>query len=210
MFHYIPYLVFVPLAYLLGAIPFGLFVARSRGIDIRKVGSCNIGATNVLRSVGKAWGILTLILDGLKGYIPAAIFPIIAAKFMNFSQTEILSVSCACAAVLGHSFPIYLKFKGGKGVATTAGALIGFAPAALGIGFAVFALVFAISRMVSLGSITAAFTIAGAAWWLYRENGLLIPIVLTILCVLITWRHRANISRILKGTENRITFSKKG
>jgi len=208
----LPYIIFVPIAYLLGSIPFGLIVARSRGIDIRTVGSGNIGATNVLRSVGKSWGILTLFLDALKGLIPALIFPLLAeaaGEAFAINNYDILKVSCGCVAVLGHNFPIFLKFKGGKGIATTAGALIGIAPAALGIGLIAFALAFGISRMVSMGSIIAAATIPVAAWLLYIDQGLLIPIVLTILGLLAIWRHRANIGRIIKGKENRISFKKK-
>lgn len=211
----LPYIIFVTAAYLLGAVPFGFIVARARGIDIRTVGSGNIGATNVLRSVGKSWGILTLLLDALKGLIPTIIFPILAAKYFSPGHPDIMKVSCACAAILGHNFPVYLKFKGGKGVATTAGALIGLAPAALGIGLAAFALVFAISRMVSLGSITAAIVIPIISWrQLYKTESIhgdcrLIPTALTILGLLIIWRHRTNIGRIIKGTENRIKFGKK-
>ena len=208
----IPYLVFVPIAYLLGSIPFGLIVARSRGIDIRSVGSGNIGATNVLRSVGKSWGVLTLFLDALKGLIPALCFPLLAnaaGECFAMNNPDILQVSCGCAAVLGHNFPIFLKFKGGKGIATTAGALIGIAPAALGIGLLAFMLAFTITRMVSMGSIIAAATIPVAAWLLYLDKGLLIPIVLTILGLLAIWRHRSNIVRIFNGQENRIKFGKK-
>jgi glycerol-3-phosphate acyltransferase PlsY len=204
----LPYLFFVSIAYLLGAVPFGFLVARARGIDIRTVGSGNIGATNVLRSVGKSWGILTLVLDALKGLIPAAVFPILAEIYFGVETDEIMRVACGCAAVVGHNYPVYLKFKGGKGIATTAGALIGIAPLALLCGLATFALLFGISRMVALGSITSAAVIPIAAWLLYRDEGVLIPIVLTILGLLAIWRHRPNIKRILNGTENRIVFGK--
>ncbi len=208
----LPYLIFMPIAYLLGSIPFGLIIAHTRGIDIRTVGSKNIGATNVLRSVGKSWGILTLFLDALKGLVPAATFPVLAGMISESfagDNSDILKVACGCAAVIGHNFPVFLKFKGGKGVATTAGALIGIAPAALGIGLLAFALAFGISRMVSMGSIIAAATIPVAAWVLYCDKGNLIPIVLTALGLLAIWRHRANIGRIIKGKENRINFGKK-
>lgn len=204
----LPYLVLVPIAYLLGAVPFGFLVARARGIDIRTVGSGNIGATNVLRSVGKSWGILTLLLDALKGLIPAAVFPVLARIYFGVETDEIMRVACGCTAVIGHNCPVYLKFKGGKGIATTAGALIGIAPLALLCGIATFALVFGISRMVALGSITAATIIPIAAWLLYRDQGRLIPIVLTVLGLLAIWRHRPNIRRMLSGTENRIVFGK--
>ena len=204
----LPYLAFIPIAYLLGAIPFGFLISRTRGIDIRTVGSGNIGATNVLRSVGKSWGILTLILDALKGLIPAALFPVLAEKMLGIGSPEIMSLTCGCAEILRHNYPIYLKFKGGKGVATTAGALIGIAPLALLVGIVTFAVTFGISRMVALGSIMAALIIPVAAWFFYRSEGLLIPIVLTILGALAVWRHRANIGRIVNGTENRIESGK--
>lgn len=203
------YLVLVPMAYLLGAVPFGFLVARSRGIDIRTVGSGNIGATNVLREVGTSWGVLTLILDALKGLIPAAGFPLLAQYAYGVETGEGMRVACGCAAVIGHNYPVYLNFKGGKGIATTAGALIGIAPLALLCGLVTFLLLFIISRMVAVGSISAAAVIPVVSWIVYRDDGLLIPIVLTILGVLAIWRHHSNIKRILNGTENRIVFGKK-
>ena len=195
-------------AYLLGSIPFGLLIGRMRGIDIRQVGSCNIGATNVLRSVGKGWGILALLLDALKGYIPAAGFPWLLNELALLAGAPAwLKIACGCAAILGHNFPIYLRFKGGKGVATSAGVLLGIAPLALLIGLGVFAVVFGISRFVSLGSITAAIVIPLAGFLLYE--GRLIPSVLTVLGLLVIWRHKANIARLRNGTENRIVFHRK-
>jgi len=205
----LPYLVFVPIAYLLGSVPFGFLIARARGIDIRTVGSGNIGATNVLRSVGKSWGILTLILDAVKGLIPAAVFPLLARMAFDLDPDSVMRLACGCGAILGHNYPIYLKFKGGKGVATTAGALIGIAPAALLFGVLTFAVVFGISRMVALGSISAAIVIPVSAWLLYYHDlGGLIPVVLTALGILVILRHRANIGRILNGKENRMVFGK--
>ena len=196
------------IAYLLGSIPFGLLIGRLRGIDIRQVGSCNIGATNVMRSVGKGWGILTLLLDALKGWIPAAVFPFVLSTLGILSdQPDWLKIACGCAAVLGHNFPLYLRFKGGKGVATSAGVLLGIAPAALLIGLGVFAFVFGISRFVSLGSISSAIAVPAAGFLLY--DGKLVPVVLTILGLLLIWRHKANIRRLLAGTENRIEFRRK-
>jgi glycerol-3-phosphate acyltransferase PlsY len=206
---YIAYYVFVPLAYLLGSVPFGFLIARAKGIDIRTSGSGNIGATNVLRSVGKSWGALTLLLDALKGLVPAAVFPLLANHFFQIEAGEVLGLGCGCAAILGHNFPVFLKFKGGKGVATTAGVLIGVAPLALAIGFATFVAVVILSRMVSLGSIIAALAIPAASWFLYSSNGYLVPSVLTFLGVLVVWRHRANIARIINGTENRINLKGK-
>lgn len=200
----------LPAAYLLGSIPFGLLIGKVRGVDIRTIGSCNIGATNVMRSVGKRWGILTLLLDALKGYIPAAVFPALLVKLALMPDAPAwLKIGCGCAAILGHNFPVYLRFKGGKGVATSAGVLLGIAPLALLIGLVGFAIVFAITRYVSLGSIVAALIIPVAGYPLYWENEPPIAVVLAILALLVIWRHKANIRRLLTGTENRIVFGKK-
>jgi glycerol-3-phosphate acyltransferase PlsY len=190
---------FVVLAYLLGAVPFGLLVAKSRGIDIRTQGSGNIGATNVFRCVGKGWGIFTFFLDALKGFVPAFIFPILGNVAAEYS------VLFGFAAIIGHTFPVYLKFKGGKGVATSAGMLLGVAPLAVGFGFLSWVICMVISRYVSLSSIVAAITVAIAAW--IQNKGLVVNGALTVLAVLVTWLHRENIKRLLNGTESR--FGKK-
>lgn len=188
----------IVLGYLLGAIPFGLVIGKSRGVDIRNAGSGNIGATNVMRVVGKSWGILTLVLDALKGLVAALVLPILAGD----AGPEWLPLACGCAAILGHSFPVYLKFKGGKGVATSAGVLLGVAPAAFGIGIAVFLILFGLFRYVSLGSIGAAVAVPVAS---YVLNGLtLVTQVLVVLAVVVIWRHKENIRRLMAGTENRI------
>ncbi len=194
-------------AYLIGAIPFGLLVARSRGIDIRRHGSGNIGATNVFRTVGKSWGILTLLLDALKGLLPTLLLPRTITMLTGATPHDALAVGIALLAVCGHNWPIYLRFKGGKGVATTAGALLGLAPAVVGIGILCFALVFTLTRFVSLGSIIAATVIPVVAWFIYPDDWLL-PSFLTLLGLMVIWRHRANISRLLAGTENRIELGK--
>ena len=199
-------------SYLLGAVPFGFIFAKAKGVDIRTVGSKNIGATNVFRSVSKALGIITFICDVIKGFVPAFLFPLIAMKFSAGDGPpagQSLPVLCACFAVAGHNWPVYLKFKGGKGVATSAGALLGIAPAPLGIGLAVWIVVFALSKYVSLASITASLIIPAAGWILafihspYIPRGYLIPILLTILGLVSIWRHKANIKRLFEGTENR-------
>ena len=187
-------------AYLLGAIPFGLLVAKLNGIDIRKEGSGNIGATNVLRVVGKGWGIFTMILDALKGFIPALFFPMLGGV------DPVYGVLFGFVAIIGHTFPVYLKFKGGKGVATSAGMLLGVAPVAVGVGLLVFIITVIISRYVSLASILAAISV-GVMAWVEGEKVLIVKIVLTVLSLLIVWLHRANIKRLLNGTENR--FGKK-
>ena len=198
----------VAVAYLLGAVPFGLLVARTRGIDIRKHGSGNIGATNVFRTVGKGWGVLTMVLDALKGLLPTLLLPRAVAALTGEVPHDALAVCIALAAVCGHNWPVYLRFKGGKGVATTAGALIGLAPAVVGVGIVAFAVVLGVTRFVSLGSITAAVLIPVIAWLIYPGE-LLLPIFLTLLGAMVVWRHRANIARLIAGKENRIEFGKK-
>jgi len=192
----------VVLSYLLGGIPFGFLIAKSRGVDIRVTGSGNIGATNVMRVVGKPWGVLTLVLDALKGLVAAACLPTLAGD----AFPAWLRLACGCAAILGHSFPVYLRFKGGKGVATSAGVLIGVAPAAFGVGIGVFAVLFGIFRYVSLGSIGAAIAVPVAAYCFERgseEPNFVTTYVLVVLGVVVVLRHSANIKRLLAGTENR-------
>lgn len=196
-------------SYLLGAIPFGYIISRARGVDIRKQGSGNIGATNVFRSVGKTWGVLTFVCDFLKGFVAAFFFPLVAARLGSSVSPDILRVLCAFAAVAGHNWPIYLGFRGGKGVATTAGAVLGIAPSAVLIGLGVWLVIFLLSRYVSVASILTAIAIAAAAWPLYARHGLLIPIALALLAVAIVWRHKSNIQRLLQGTEHRFEFKKK-
>ena len=193
---------FTIIAYLFGAVPFGLLVAKLNGVDIRSKGSGNIGATNVLRVIGKGWGIFTLILDALKGFIPAFFFPGLANLGSEWG------VLFGMAAIIGHTFPVYLKFKGGKGVATSAGMLLGVAPAAVGIGLVFWIICMAIWRYVSLASIVASVAIAASVWVL--DKGWVVNIALTILAALIIWLHRANIGRLLNGTENRFGKKKEG
>ena len=189
-------------SYLLGAVPFGLLIAALKGVDIRKVGSGNIGATNVMRSVGKPWGIATFAADALKGFIPAFVFP----RFVQ-ADPDMASVVFGFAAILGHNFPVYLKFKGGKGVATSAGALLGIAPQAVAVGIVVWPLLFFTTRYVSVASIVTAAAVPVAGWFIYMKQGLLLPSALTVLGVLVIWRHKSNIERLRNGTESR--FEKK-
>ena len=187
-------------AYLIGAIPFGILLSKGSGIDIRKEGSKNIGATNVFRVVGKGWGIFTFTLDALKGFLPSFFFARLAGV------EPVWGVLFGLMAIVGHSFPVYLKFKGGKGVATSAGMLLGVAWQAVAIGFAVWLVTVLISRYVSLASILAAAAVGGSVWFVC-DKGLLVNILLTIMSILVIWLHRANIKRLMNGTENR--FGKK-
>ncbi len=195
-------------SYLMGAVPFGLLVARLKGVDITKVGSGNIGATNVFRSVSKPLGVLTFVFDALKGWLPAWFFPAWATAAGQASDPS-LGVLYAVAAIAGHTWPVYLKFKGGKGVATSAGALIGIAPKAVAVGLVVWLLLMIITRYVSVASIAAAAAVAVAGWKFYAHDGLKLPMALTLLAVLIVWRHRGNIRRLAAGTEHRFGKPKK-
>ena len=191
----IPFPALIAGAYLLGSIPFGLLVARSRGVDIRKVGSGNIGATNVLRSVGKPWGILVFLLDFLKGLAPA----LLAARLSPVTDAGLY---CGFAAIAGHNWPVWLGFKGGKGVATSAGVLAGAAPLTILPGLLTWIIVLKTTRYVSLASILAAVVVAASAWIFYADHPV-VAALLTVLALLVIVRHRANIGRLLRGEENR-------
>jgi len=194
-------------AYLTGAIPFGLLISKAKGMDIRQHGSGNIGATNVLRVLGKPLGITTFFLDAFKGFAPAFFFPSLATQ-LNFAPANpgLLSVLCGAAAIVGHNFPVFLGFKGGKGVATSAGVLIGIAPMAALVGLGAWGLLFFAFRYVSLASILAALIVGISGWFLYKGNTLLCS-VLSVFAAMIILRHRTNMMRLLNGTESR--FSKK-
>lgn len=184
----------VVFAYLLGSVPTGLLLSRAlAGVDPRQKGSRNIGATNVMRTVGKALGAVTLLGDVLKGLIP-----VLLALCLGREQAWVAAV--ALAAFLGHCFPIYLRFKGGKGVATAVGIFLPVAPLAVLMAFVVFATGVAITRMVSVGSIAA----AGAVPLLIWLRGYPVSFILLGICVgaIIIYRHKENIQRLLMGKEN--------
>ena len=193
-------------AYLIGAVPFGLLIGFMNGKDVRKEGSCNIGATNVTRVVGKWWGKLCFLCDFLKGFLP-----VILTMWLLDPGSGWLTALAAVAAMLGHVFPVYLRFKGGKGVSTAAGAALALCPLAVVIAGAVWVIVFFLSRYVSLASLAAALALPVSAWLLgfFGVAKFFLPfgIVLVIFAVLAFWRHRSNIVRLLNGTENR--FEKK-
>lgn len=198
-------------AYLLGAIPNGFIVARARGIDIRTVGSGNIGATNVFRSVSKPLGLLTFALDALKGFGPAMFFPkLIESATGQPDHGRYFSILFAVATVVGHNWTVFMRFKGGKGVATAAGALLAIIPASIGLGFAIWVVFFAITRYVSIASIATSIAVGGVTWWLYRNAyGWPVPCVTSLLAVIVIWQHRGNIRRLCAGTEHRFTFGRR-
>lgn len=235
------------LAFLLGSIPFGLIIAKAKGVNIREHGSGNIGATNVLRIVGKKYGITCLLLDALKGFIPVVIavnlihivgknvglfhigaldsFALLLPAADQF-KGQLLHVVTAFAAVLGHNYSPWVGFKGGKGIATSAGVLLALMPAGAVLLALVWLVLFAISRYVSLASIVAAaslplITHIGARLH-HLNNDKSLPTLWqagtwnkplfffsVIIAVLAIWKHRTNIQRLLAGTEHRFTRKKK-
>jgi len=191
-------------AYLLGSIPTGYLVARAKRIDIRTVGSGNIGATNVFRILGKPAGIFVLVADGLKGFAASAwlVDFIIRLFAVTPEQNEHFRIVAGICAVLGHNFTCWLKFKGGKGIATSAGVYFALAPLAAGIALGTWIIVFALSRYVSVASIAAAVALPAAVW--LTPNSLVLRIVTTALGLLAIVKHRSNIQRLLNGTERRL------
>jgi glycerol-3-phosphate acyltransferase PlsY len=200
------YIVVAVAAYLLGSIPFGYLLVRAfRGSDIRQTGSGNIGATNVARSGAKGLAIFTLLFDILKGFAAVLIAEMITSgpnSALYTGHTYAVGAFAALFAIIGHMFPVWLRFKGGKGVATAVGAFFALAPAQVGIAIAIFLVVVALTRYVSLGSIlaTVAFPILV---WFWRFHHPLVFLPLLIAAALIIARHHSNIRRLLAGTEHR-------
>jgi len=232
-------------AYLIGSIPFGVLIARSRGIDITKHGSGNVGATNVFRVVGKGLGILCLLLDFLKGFLPVVVAtnlmriqgetPPVPLSFLwgltdEFPVHEQLAVHSvqvitALAAILGHNYSLFLKGKGGKGIATSAGVLMALMPVVLLVMTLVFAATFYISGYVSLGSVFAGLSLpvlrhlgdrilplggdrSQPTLWESGTWNKPLFVFSIVACALAIWRHRTNLKRIVAGTEDRLTRRK--
>ncbi len=193
-------------AYLAGSIPFGLFAGWIAGVDIRTKGSGNIGFTNVLRVCGGKVGIPVLLLDIAKGFFPAW-----CAMGMG-QQSILIGVLCGLLAIVGHTFPVWLRFRGGKGVATSAGVLGALLPQELGLAVLVFLLAVGLTRYISLGSILGALTVVVAHLLLagqpFGADELPRTILAILMAVLVIVRHRSNLGRLLAGTENKI-FAKK-
>ena len=203
----------VVFSYLFGAIPFGLITARIAGIgDIRSKGSGNIGATNVWRIAGAKYAMWVFVGDIGKGALAVALAHWTYSSYMNTAISKDLFLSvCGMAAVIGHVFPVYLKFRGGKGVNTTLGVVATLLPLQALISFGVFIVTLAISRYVSLGSIIAAVTLSATLliqkFVLYQDISITFPMLTILLAVLVVYAHRKNISRILNGTENKFSFT---
>jgi acyl phosphate:glycerol-3-phosphate acyltransferase len=217
------YVIVAVAAYLLGSIPTGFLVAQAKGIDIRTVGSGNMGASNVFRTVGKTLGIVVLLIDAFKGYAACAFFPALIFNWLaphfsglfRYFQDEPVEIQmrfyvvAGIFAVLGHNYTCWLGFKGGKGIATSAGVYLALAPWALLIAAVIFFLVVLATRYVSVGSISAAVALPAAVWILPPHN-LLLGVVTTVLGVMAIYKHKGNIQRLAAGTENRFQLKKRG
>ncbi len=224
------------LAFLLGSIPFGLFIARAKGIDIRQHGSGNIGATNVLRVVGKKHGITCLILDALKGFIPVVIainlvqiegrvvqIPVafldawvLKLPAAEAVQAQVLHIVTALLAILGHNYSPWVGFKGGKGIATSAGVLLALMPFGVMLLIVIWLLLFFTTRYVSVASIGAAAALPLITLYGSWSHGRIqdgtwnkpLFVFSVIIAALAIWKHRANIKRLMNGTESRFTKKK--
>ncbi len=198
-------------AYLLGSIPFGFLMAKAKGVDIRSVGSGNIGATNAMRVLGKPAGITVLLLDAAKGFVACVLGGMIShwASDLDYFDDGFyvllkrFMLVAGIFAVLGHNYTCWLKFKGGKGIATTAGVYLALAPWALLIALGVFILALLLTRFVSVASMSAAAALPVVVWVMTPHNYFL-GIVTTALGALAIYKHKSNIQRLIAGTESRL------
>lgn len=195
--------------YLLGSIPNGYLAGRAAGVDVRKHGSGNIGATNVLRVLGKPWGLAVFFCDALKGFIAVRTAMSFVLQSPDLAPyVEFYAILAAAACVTGHSFPIWLRFKGGKGVATSAGAIFGVMPIAAIAIFLVWVIVFETTRYVSVASVVAATALPIAVAVLIHlgmTQGVVLFYFSAAMTALVVWRHRSNFARLRAGTEQRFT-----
>ncbi len=200
------YLGVIIAGYGLGSIPSGYLTGRARGVDIRAVGSGNIGATNTFRILGRKAGAFVLLADALKGFVAARFLGAVALWLVPQARgavsPEYLGLAAGGAAVLGHNYTCWLGFKGGKGISTSCGAILAIVPMAGLIIMLVWIVVFLASRYVSAASVAAAAVLPFAAW--FSQDNLLITAVMTCLGVLAILKHRANLARLIAGTEPKV------
>jgi len=196
-------------SYLIGSIPWGFILARAQGVDIRQKGSGNIGAANAARVMGRKWGYAVFLCDFFKGFLSVKLGQLIAGVF--HVDPVLAGVLAATASVLGHDFPVWLGFKGGKGIATLAGVVLGLFPPLVCVSFGVvWAVVFLLGRYTSLASICAVIALPIAGWLIVAKNEAGFQFLIgfcVFMAALALWKHRGNIVRLLNGTENR--FGKK-
>jgi glycerol-3-phosphate acyltransferase PlsY len=198
---YLEWLWLVPF-FLLGSIPTGYLIGRARGIDIRQHGSGNIGATNVYRVMGRGWGIFAFLIDFIKGFALLLLVRLYVFPNDTTWSTSLLLVLCGMAAILGHNYTPWLGFKGGKGVATTAGVLAALLPWALVVVFSLWIILTLLTRIVSIGSLTSAILLPFVSAYFYPGQWIYLGLSL-LAGILVVWQHRSNIRRLLAGTEPR-------
>jgi glycerol-3-phosphate acyltransferase PlsY len=182
-------------AYLVGSIPFAQLLSQRRGVDLRRVGSGNVGATNVLRTLGVRPAVLAMMLDAVKGTVAV----LVAQRLTNGVAAPVIA---GLASMIGHVYPVWLRFRGGKGVATAAGAFVVLTPVAVAVAMGVFVLTVALTRFISVGSMVAALTLAG--WAIASDAPTAVGIGAAIGAVLVIVGHRANVLRLVAGTERRV------
>ena len=195
-------------SYLTGAIPWGFIIGKLKGVDIRNHGSGNIGATNVTRIIGKPWGIFCFAIDFAKGLLPVVIVKILfpSVFFLSATQVSIAIILAVMGTVIGHIYPVYLGFKGGKGISTGTGALVAITPLAIVCGLIAWVVVFKAFKYVSLASIIAAIIVSVISF-VFSYSGIypIYPILLyfiALLALFAIYKHKSNIKRLLNGTEN--------
>ena len=200
--------------YLLGSIPTGFLVGKAKGVDIRTVGSKNMGATNVFRTLGKGPGIFVLVVDALKGSLAVILARHVAPHFFNvpnstdeFWNQEMAALLGGLCSILGHNYTCWLGFKGGKGIATSAGVYLALAPLACLIALGAWILAFVLTRYVSIASIVSAIALPTAVICLQKNVAL--SVVTVAIGLLAIYKHKANIQRLMAGTENRFNLRKK-
>ena len=208
----VSYIAGIIISYLIGGIPFGYLIAIAKGIDIRTQGSGNIGATNVGRVLGKKYGLIIFLLDMLKGFVVVFFVPALISSAVNISTTtdNLLVIFCGFCAVLGHAFPVYLKFNGGKAVATSFGVFIWLMPISIAIAFGVWLLTVIVTRYVSLGSMIGSMALVVAVVVVVDSpfgGNVYLTLMSVAVAILIIARHTSNIKRIIAGTEKKV-FSK--
>lgn len=217
----LPWLLWLLAAYLAGSIPFGLLLGLTRGVDIRKHGSGNVGATNCGRVLGRRWGILCFVLDVFKGLLPVLLYGVLVHPTQGAAPvvSTLMWLGVAAAGVLGHVFPVWLRFRGGKGVATGLGVLLGFWPVLTVPGLVVGVIWLGITKRtgyVGLASVVAALClpplVAGSAMYFLRSRPeMLVYVAVTaLLAGLVVWRHRKNIANLRAGTEPRVAWARRG
>lgn len=209
---FVGYILTAIAGYLLGSIPTGFIVGKMRGLDIRTVGSGNIGATNVFRALGTPAGIVVLLCDALKGWLAVAVVAVLLAQHFGRTESaqahEWFRLVGGLAAILGHNYTCWLHFKGGKGIATSAGVLAALVPYALLTVLGLWIIAVAVTRYVSVGSVLAAAALPFATWFLPPKHDSTLTAVTAVVGALAIYKHKANIRRLLNGTENRLSAKK--